>query len=215
MKYNFKLFLATSCQIVPFPPSDIGMIYTPDSENNMQLESDYSQFNPKIPFNMAVPPGGICSLGKILIVGVMKSKVRKMPEFFIMNDDGDELFHVQINKKEDVIYRWGALNKTIIETHGTPGDHTTIDYEEPFTLTIRWNQLHMLKIKTYNDFRCDEDGWTVAENKEPIFQSFLHIVDPTTMTKLKIKGDVIVTYVGIGDEGNRLCNTIYSSIDSF
>ena len=148
MQLKCIILLATSCQIVPFPPSDIGMIYTPDSANNMQLASDYSQFNPKIPFNMAVPPGGICSIAKILIVGVMPSKVRKMPEFFLMNDEGDELFHVQINKKEDVIYRWGAINKTIIETHGTPGEHTTIDYEEPFTLTIRWYQLNMFKIKT-------------------------------------------------------------------
>ena len=117
------------------------MIYTPDSANNMKLESEYAQFNPKIPFDMSVPPGGICSQAKILIVGVMKSKVRKMPDFFFMNEEGDELFHVQINKKEDVIYRWGAINNTIIETHGSPGDHTTIDYEEPFTLTIRWDSL--------------------------------------------------------------------------
>lgn len=34
------------------------------------------------------------------------------------------------------------------------------------------------------------------------------------MTKLKIKGDVTVTYVGIGDDGNRLYNTIPTSIDS-
>ena len=70
----------------------------------------------------------------------------------------------------------------------------------------------MSKKKKLNNFRCDEDGWTVAENKEPIFQSFLHIVDPTSMTKLKIKGDVIVTYVGIGDESRRLYNTIPFSI---
>ena len=31
--------LATSCQIVPFPPKKIGMVYTPDVNNNMSLTS--------------------------------------------------------------------------------------------------------------------------------------------------------------------------------
>lgn len=156
------------------------MIYTPDSANNMQLQSDYSQFNPKIPFNMAVPPGGICSLGKILIVGVMKSKVRKMPEFFIMNDEGDELFHVQINKKEDVIYRWGALNTTIIEKHGTPGDHTTIDYEEPFTLTIRWDQLHMLTCSKSKPMILDvmRMAGQLQKTRSPSFNPFYTLLTP-------------------------------------
>ena len=171
--------LATSCQIVPFPPSEIGMIYTPDAANNMQLASDYSQFNPKIPFDMAVPPGGICSLAKILIVGVMPSKVRKMPNFFLVNDEGDELFHVQINKKEDVIYRWGAINKTIIEKHGIPGDHTTIDYEEPFTLTIRWDYFLMsLKSKpSYNSGAMRTDG-QLQRTRSQSFRPFYTLLIP-------------------------------------
>ena len=46
------------------------------------------------------------------------------------------MFKVEINKEEDVIYRSGYINKTLVEKVGMPGEHTTIDYEEPFTLTI-------------------------------------------------------------------------------
>ena len=34
-----KLISATSCQIVPFPPPEIGLLYQPDSQNNMKLTS--------------------------------------------------------------------------------------------------------------------------------------------------------------------------------
>ena len=33
------IILATSCQIVPFPPEEIGLVYKPDSVNNMPLAS--------------------------------------------------------------------------------------------------------------------------------------------------------------------------------
>ena len=128
------ILAASSCQIVPFPPPEIGLLYTPDEVNNMQLASEFSQFNPKIPFSMAVPAGGICSTAKILIVGVMPSRVRRPPEVVVRNAAGDDLFWVQVNKAEDAIYRWGAINGTVVERHGSPGEHTTIDYEEPFTL---------------------------------------------------------------------------------
>ena len=49
--------------------------------------------------------------------------------------------------------------------------------------------------------RCDEDGWTVQENGEAAYPTFLHVVDPATAATLSVKGDVTVTYVGIGDEG--------------
>ena len=34
-----KCISATSCQIVPFPPPEIGLLYQPDSQNNMKLTS--------------------------------------------------------------------------------------------------------------------------------------------------------------------------------
>ena len=39
---------ATSCQIVPFPPKSIGMIYSPDEKNNMSLTSGNTQLVDKM-----------------------------------------------------------------------------------------------------------------------------------------------------------------------
>ena len=148
------------------------------------LLSEFSVFNPKIPFTLAIPSGGICNKEQILIVGVMLERIRKLPEISITSDDGTELFHVQINKAEDTIYRWAAINQTITEKHGKVNDHTTIDLEEPFTMVIT----------------CDEDGWVLKINSDPSYPNYFHIDDPASATKVKLSGDMRVTYVGIGDE---------------
>lgn len=71
---------ASSCQIVPFPPKEIGMVYTPDEKNNMSLASQFSKYSPDIPFEMGFPTDGICNSKKLLIVGIMAEKVKQNPE---------------------------------------------------------------------------------------------------------------------------------------
>ena len=65
---------------MPFPPKEIGMVYTPDEKNNMSLASQFSKYSPDIPFEMGFPADGICNSKKLLIVGIMAEKVKQNPE---------------------------------------------------------------------------------------------------------------------------------------
>ena len=44
--------VAASCQVVPFPPPETGMIFLPDPENPITLQSEFNVYNPRLPFNM-------------------------------------------------------------------------------------------------------------------------------------------------------------------
>ena len=49
---------------------------------------------------------------------------------------------------------------------------------------------------------CDEDGWTLKVNDEPKTDSFLHLMSPTLINHVKIRGHAIsISYVGFGGAG--------------
>jgi hypothetical protein len=91
-----------------------------------------------------------------------------------------------VGKKYNVIYRWGLVDGIMKENQGKPLDGTTIDYSEPFTMTIK----------------CDYDGWILQVNTDINYPHFFHIFRPFNVTGFDITGDVMITYVGNGDEGN-------------
>ena len=61
----------------------------------------------------------------------------------------DEAFHAELSVEEEVVWRWGVDNGTMVErqvirawqpsydppTQGRPGDGTSVDFEEPVVLT--------------------------------------------------------------------------------
>ena len=147
--------------------------------------SEYSQFSPDIPFTMGFPKEGICNKQKILIVGVVPDTVKDNPEFILKTDNGNEPFHVVIDKSDNVVYRWGTVDDGVAVKQGEPEDGTTIDYSEPFTMTVT----------------CDDDGWMLKVNTELAYPHFFHLFSPLNVTGFEILGDVVITFVGIGDEG--------------
>ena len=52
--------VATSCQVIPFPPPDIGMQHAPDEKNQITLESEFTVYNPRLPFTMKFPGSQFC-----------------------------------------------------------------------------------------------------------------------------------------------------------
>ena len=51
---------------------------------------------------------------------------------------------------------------------------------------------------------CDEDGWTLKVNDEPKTDSFLHIMSPSLINYVKIRGHSIsISYVGFGGAGEN------------
>ena len=47
----------------------------------------------------------------------------------------DEAFHAELSVEEEVVWRWGVDNGTMVERQGRPGDGTSVDFEEPVVLT--------------------------------------------------------------------------------
>ena len=52
--------VAASCQVIPFPPPDIGMQHAPDEKNQITLESEFNVYNPRLPFTMKFPGSDFC-----------------------------------------------------------------------------------------------------------------------------------------------------------
>ena len=73
-------FSATSCQNIPTPPPGSGMIYSPDPRSNISLISQYTQWNPRVPFSLEIPPK-FCedNYQKLLILGRVKAEYVKHP----------------------------------------------------------------------------------------------------------------------------------------
>ena len=90
-----------------------------------------------------------------------------------------------INKDDNALYRWGIVDGVEKQTQGKLNEGTTIDYGEPFTMTIK----------------CDDDGWMLHVNTELGYPHFFHLFDPLNVTSLEVSGDVLITFVGIGNEG--------------
>ena len=65
--------VAASCQVIPFPPPDIGMQHAPDEKNQITLESEFTFYNPRLPFTMNFPGPQFCGdNGDIMmIVGII------------------------------------------------------------------------------------------------------------------------------------------------
>ena len=53
--------VATSCQVIPFPPSEIGMVYSPDENNRITLASEFNIYNPRLPLGMKFPGPEFCA----------------------------------------------------------------------------------------------------------------------------------------------------------
>ena len=68
---------ATSCQVIPFPPDDTGMIYKVDPENPLTFKSEYAIYSPRLPFTMNFPGPGFCSeKGDVMMVVGTTPRVR-------------------------------------------------------------------------------------------------------------------------------------------
>ena len=122
-------------------------------------------------------------------------------------NDTNEAFHMHFDIRNDFVSRWGMLDNVTQERVGSPEDGTTIDFDEPFLLRFaKIIVLYLLLIVTQNNDRieCDEDGWTLKVNDESKTDSFLHIMSPTLINYVKIRGHSIsISYVGFGGAGEN------------
>ena len=89
----FDPCVATSCQYIPFPPSDLDMVYVPDDQNSLSLLSELSIYNPRLPFSMKFPGADFCrDNGEILmIVGEISKKQSKKPLEIVFPRVGTEV----------------------------------------------------------------------------------------------------------------------------
>ena len=66
--------VAASCQVIPFPDPDTGLVYQPEEGSSLSLQSEFTVYNPKIKpkFQMNFPGPNFCKgNGDImLIVGI-------------------------------------------------------------------------------------------------------------------------------------------------
>ena len=126
--------VATSCQVVPFPPRETGLIFQPDPENPITLQSEFNVYNPRLPFNMKYPSDFCGDNGNILmIVGSIPARSRKPLEVYFYNGT-DEAFHILVDIENNVIQRWGMFENETMDLQGDPNEGTTIDHDEPFVL---------------------------------------------------------------------------------
>ena len=97
----------------------------------------------------------------------------------------DESFHILIDIENDVITRWGVFENVTQELLGSPGDGTSIDFDEPFVLR----------------FECDEDGWILMINEDHKYQTFFHLFSPDLVETVQLQGQADISYVGFGAAG--------------
>ena len=71
------------------------------------------------------------------------------------------------------------------ELLGSPGDGTSIDFDEPFVLR----------------FECDEDGWMLKINEDHKYQTFFHLFSPDLIETVQLQGQADISYVGFGASG--------------
>ena len=97
----------------------------------------------------------------------------------------DESFHILIDIENDVITRWGVFENVTQELLGSPGEGTSIDFDEPFVLR----------------FECDEDGWILMINEDHKYQTFFHLFSPDLVETVQLQGQADISYVGFGAAG--------------
>ena len=90
---------ATSCQEIPFPPKDIGLVYTPDEKNNITLASEFSVYNPTLPMVMKFKGVSFCDDNReqMMIVGKIPADSELRPEIIFRGNGTDEAFHFRID----------------------------------------------------------------------------------------------------------------------
>ena len=90
---------ATSCQEIPFPPKQIGLVYTPDEKNNITVASEFSVYNPRLPMVMKFKGEEFCEDNRqqMLVVGRMPLVGRDEPELIFRGNGTDEAFHLRID----------------------------------------------------------------------------------------------------------------------
>jgi len=93
-------------------------------------------------------------------------------------------FHVLIDPGQETLFRWAVNQGEQSVVHGFANEGTTIDYDEPFIITVR----------------CDEDGWSLQSNDDEPYPHFLHIIPVNNITRLEVKGNLEVSFVGFGAE---------------
>lgn len=94
-------------------------------------------------------------------------------------------------------------NLTVVERQGEAGEGTTIDFEEPFVLSLS----------------CDDDGWIlqvgpatsashelnyrhgVQVNREQQYPHYFHVLHPSSVSSVQLVGDFSVSFLGIGGSG--------------
>ena len=128
--------VATSCQVIPFPPPETGMVFQQDPENPITLQSEFNVYNPRLPMDMGFPADFCGDNGDIMmIVGSVPTKSRKPLEIIFMGANGwDESFHMLVDIPNDVVKRWAVLDNETLEMQGEDGEGTTIDHDEPFVI---------------------------------------------------------------------------------
>ena len=63
--------VAASCQVIPFPDPGTGLVYQPDGDNSISLQSEFTVYNPRIKpkFEMKFPGPEFCKgNGDIMLV---------------------------------------------------------------------------------------------------------------------------------------------------
>jgi hypothetical protein len=127
---------AIACQNIPFPPKSIGLEYVPDPANPISLASEYSQYNPTIPLRMPFPGPEFCGDNnqKLMIVGRIPEDGKALPEFALMGPGTDEALHLVLDPDLEFLIRWGVVANVTAGLSGEPGEGTTIDRDEPFTI---------------------------------------------------------------------------------
>ena len=90
---------ATSCQQIPFPPKQIGLVYTPDEKNNITIASEFSVYNPTLPMVMKFKGREFCEENQqqMLVVGRMPLLSGDKPELIFRGNGTDEAFHIRID----------------------------------------------------------------------------------------------------------------------
>ena len=148
-----------------------------------------SLYNPKIPATLKFPGPTFCSKNtKLMVIGSIPKFVTSVPSILIADNEGNSGIHINIDLKKKMVARYSILNGTMSEIGGAAGDGTSIDFEEPFVLNLS----------------CDEDGWNLQINSELTYNSVLHVVPLENLTMIRVTGDIIINFIGIGSTGFNL-----------
>ena len=60
---------------------------------------------------------------------------KKKPFQVIFATDGtDESFHASVDVNNKFVQRWGVFENITVDMIGSPGDGTSIDFDEPFVI---------------------------------------------------------------------------------